>query len=160
MTWTLIPRRRHELSARVGDPFALLEQHMQRFFQDPHVGLSTSAPAVERALGARFDLRETAEELILNAELPGVAEEDIQLSITGDVLTLRAEKKSETREEKDTWYLEERSFGSFERAVRLPVEVEADRAEATFERGVLNLRIPKSVRAKDETKRIAVKPAR
>jgi HSP20 family protein len=161
MAWNLVPRRRAEIAhGRGDDPFALLEQHVQRFFEEPWTAFGPAAADITKVTQvARLDVSDNGDELVIEAELPGVAEDDIDVSITNDVLRVRAEKRSDHKQERKGWYVEERTFGAFERAVRLPVEIEADKVEAVYERGVLRLRLPKSSRGRDETKRISVRGA-
>jgi HSP20 family protein len=82
--------------------------------------------------------------LTVTAELPGVEKEDVQIMVHDNVLTLKGEKRSEKREDKDNWHSVERSYGSFARRVLLPSDVDGDRAEATMDKGVLTLKLPKN----------------
>jgi len=129
-------RPRRELN-----PFAVMEHlqdHINRAFNfslPSPTGLGGSFPAV--------DVRQDKENVIVVAEVPGLAAEDIDLSITGNTITLKGEKKPETEAEDDYAHLE-RSYGSFERVIELPVEVAAGKAKATLLNGVLSLTLPKS----------------
>ena len=90
-------------------------------------------------------------------ELPGVSDEDIDLTVTKDLITVSGEK-SETREEKgDTWYFSERQYGAFRRSFRLPPDADADGAEAHTKDGVLEVTIPKKPQAANEGRKITVK---
>lgn len=93
---------------------------------------------------------ETPEELIFTAELPGLSEEDVQIEIENDVLTIAGEKTEERTEgeEERNYHLWERSYGSFRRSFTLPRAVSANDATAEFENGVLEIRLPKSAEAK------------
>ncbi len=157
--WNLMPRRREEgASAPMErDPFLTLQSRINRLFGEAWPNLGTALGVTPSAARMSMDLRETPEELILEAELPGVHEEDISISVTNGVLSLKAERKVEEKREQDGWYLEERSQGSMERHLQLPVEVEPDKAEAHFERGVLTLRLPKSEKARNVVKQIPVR---
>lgn len=104
-----------------------------------------------------LDLVEAAQEIRVEIELPGVEEQDIEVSIAENVLTLKGEKRSTRESEEGDYRHIERSFGSFERQVSLPSEVDADGAEATFKRGVLTVRLPKSSRAQE--RRLEIKSA-
>jgi HSP20 family protein len=107
----------------------------------------------------RVDVSESENEYEVTAELPGIDEKDVELTLADNVLTIRGEKKVE-REEKDkdkNYYMSERSFGSFRRAVPLPAEVDEDRVEANFKNGVLTVHLPKSPQAQARTRRIEVK---
>ena len=127
---------------------------MDRWFRDiPRVW-------VDEADGAEgyvpLDLYETDNEVVVQAALPGVKLEDIDIQISGDTLTIRGETKHEEEEKKRDYYRQESWYGSFARSVALPVQVDADRADAVFENGVLKLTIPKAEEAKPKT--IKVKP--
>ena len=106
----------------------------------------------------RVDVSETNSEYEVKAELPGLEEKDINLQLANNVLNIRGEKKAEREEKDKNYYLAERSFGSFQRSIPLPTEVEEDRVQASFKSGVLTVRLPKSERAKSQAKRIEVKP--
>ncbi|AHB86030.1 Heat shock protein [Ruegeria pomeroyi DSS-3] len=80
-------------------------------------------------------------------ELPGVSEEDIELSVENGVVTIRGEKRTHERKKGDTWYFSERQYGAFRRSFRLPDDAEAGKAEAKMKDGVLHVRVPK--RAKE-----------
>jgi len=106
-------------------------------------------PLAERDLGApALDVYEDKDAVVVKAELPGMTKKDIDVSISGDVLTLRGEKKKEEEVSEEDYYYCERSYGSFSRSVRLPAEVQADKAKASFKNGVLEIRLPKTEAAK------------
>lgn len=104
------------------------------------------------------DLYETDEEVILTAPLPGVKPEDVQISVTGETITIKGEVKEEHEEEKPNYYRQERHYGAFQRALALPVQVDADKAEASFEDGVLKLRLPKVPEIRPKTIEVKPKP--
>lgn len=95
----------------------------------------------------------------LSAELPGMAEKDIEVSVVDDTLTIKGEKKQETEKKDENYYLSERSYGSFQRSFVLPDSVDADKIDAAFAKGVLTVTLPKKPEAKVEAKKIEVKPA-
>jgi HSP20 family protein len=101
---------------------------------------------------------ETENEIRIRAELPGVSENDVEVTLTDDILTIRGEKKEERREEKENYFLSERTFGSFQRSLRLPFSADADKVKASFESGVLNVTVPKG-REQARAKQIRVSPA-
>ena len=103
-----------------------------------------------------IDLLENDDDLVVKASLPGVKPDEVRISVTGDTLTIKGETTSETEEKKANYYRQERRYGSFQRSLSLPVKVDADKAEATFEHGVLNLRLPKAQDVRPKT--IEVKP--
>jgi HSP20 family protein len=94
--------------------------------------------------GPSVDLRETDTEIILNADIPGVNQEDLDITVDENVVILKGEtKRDETREGKG-YHLTERRYGNFYRTIPLPMEVKSDKATAKYRNGVLELRIPKA----------------
>jgi HSP20 family protein len=98
-----------------------------------------------------LDVYETEDELVVKASLPGIKPEDVDVSITGDTLSIKGEFKSEEETKKPSYYRQERRYGSFHRAVTLPTQVESDKAEAVFAHGVLTLTMPKAEAVKPKT---------
>jgi HSP20 family protein len=90
-----------------------------------------------------MDVRETDKEIVVEAELPGINEKDISLALQDGVLTIRGEKKHEHDEEKENFRMMERRYGSFQRSLRLPDTVDQDKVEASFDNGVLQIKVPK-----------------
>jgi HSP20 family protein len=102
-----------------------------------------SAPAV--------DMYQTDEEVVVKVALPGFKADEVQINITGDVLTLRGEQKHEEEKKEKAWHIREHRWGSFERSIGLPTEVTADRAIADFENGILTITLPKAEEVKPKT---------
>jgi HSP20 family protein len=136
------------MSSGFADPFLSLHRDMNRLFEDVlrSGGLSPSAGDTQGVglIPPPMDVSETDGELVLKAEMPGVSEADVEVTLNDDVLTLRAEKKIEHDEERQDYHFTERSFGTFQRSLRLPYQVEPDQVNASFENGVLTIRLPKS----------------
>lgn len=101
------------------------------------------------------EVSETEDELEVKASLPGVKPDEVEITVQDDVLTIKAEHKDTSEEEKRDYYRREIRYGSFHRAMTLPVSVEADKAEATYENGVLKLRLPKAVALRPHQIKIA-----
>ena len=104
------------------------------------------------------DISKTKDKLIVKAELPGLEPEDIKLSLSGDLLTIQGEKKKEKEEKDEHHYSLERYSGEFQRSFRLPQEVQEDKIEARFDKGVLTITLPKS--AKSKKKEIKINKAK
>jgi HSP20 family protein len=107
-----------------------------------------------------LDMYETDDDVIVEAPLPGVKPEEIDIQVSGNVLTIKGEWKEEKKEKKEkkaSYVYQERSFGSFCRSVTLPTKVDVDKAEAAFEHGVLTLTLPKSEAVKPKTIKIKTK---
>ena len=141
------------------DPFRELSdmrETMDRLFER---GFSRPWRLLTWDMGEGFfpvDLYETDDEVVVKASLPGVKAEDVEIAVTGDTLTIKGETKEEHEEKKPNYYRQERRYGAFQRVLTLPVRVDADKADATFEQGVLNLRLPKVPEGRPKT--IEVKP--
>ena len=116
------------------------------------------APAGFGAIPA-VDVVEKEGEYAITAELPGLDEKDVEVTVADGVITLKGEKKAEREEKKKDYYLAERSYGSFRRSFRLPEDVDAAKIDAAFKQGVLTLRLPKSPAAQPKTQKIEVKSA-
>jgi len=106
-----------------------------------------------------MDVKETAKDFLVEAELPGVDEKDISVTLTNGVLVLKGEKKQERDEKKDNYYLVERSFGSFQRSMRLPDTADENKVEAKFSNGVLKIAIAKRAEAVKPERKIEIKKA-
>ncbi|UCE54834.1 MAG: Hsp20/alpha crystallin family protein [Desulfobacterales bacterium] len=100
------------------------------------------------------DISEGRKDITVKAEIPGIEAKDFDISIDGRLLTIRGEKKQEQKEKEETYYRVERSYGYFNRTIELPAEVDPDKVDASYKRGILKIKLRK---AKDyETKRIKV----
>jgi len=146
---------------RETDPMAALRNEMDRLFDDfgrsfAGFGLAEGWPAAGAAFAPSVDVDENDDALRITAELPGLDEKDLELSLDRDVLTLRGEKRREHEEEREGRYHSERVYGSFERRLPLPCEVEADGARAEFRKGVLHVTLPKAADARRRRVQIPV----
>ena len=155
------------------EPFEALHKEVDRIFEDFTTGFG------RRALGRRaseaepllryetsfgvsapvVDVVEKEKEYQISAELPGLEEKDVEVSVADDMLTIKGEKKEEKEEKKKDYYLHERHFGSFERSFGIPDGVDADKIEAHFKNGVLTVTLPKTPEAQKSEKKIAIKTA-
>jgi HSP20 family protein len=107
----------------------------------------------------QVDVAETEKTLEVTAELPGVNEKEIDVSLAGDMLTIKAEKKSDKEEKTKDYHLVERSYGTFERSMQLPFKADATKIDANFDKGVLKLVIQKPAEAQTKLQKIEVKAA-
>lgn len=133
-----------------------LREAMDRLFDDAFTrplslrdGWSMSTPAI--------DMYQTDNEVVLKASIPGIKAEEVQINITGDVLTLKGEVKQEDERQERAWHIREQRFGSFERSIALPTAVKTDKAEAVFEDGILTITLPKADEVKPKTINIKAK---
>jgi HSP20 family protein len=119
-----------------------LQTDMNRLF-DRFFGATPPNGTAERRWIPAMDLVETGDSLVLRADLPGVNEDDVEIEVKDGVLTISGERKSEHEEVGEGFHRVERSFGRFSRALNLPDGVDANKVEAKFDNGVLEVRIPK-----------------
>jgi HSP20 family protein len=98
-----------------------------------------------------IDMYQTDDEIVVKASIPGFNADNVQISITGDVLTLRGEVKQEDEKNEKAWHIREQRWGSFERSVALPTQVVAEKAKAEFENGILIVTLPKAEEVKPKT---------
>lgn len=103
------------------------------------------------------DVSETEDKVLIKAELPGLDAKDVSVSMSGDLLTIKGEKKKEEEEKDEHHHYIERYYGSFQRSFRLPVNIQSDKIEASFEKGVLKVILPKAEEAKKKEIEIKVK---
>jgi len=130
------------------DPFnemIVLRQAMDRLFEDSFVSRRTwRSVAGDSSLNPAVDVHQTADEIVVSASLAGVKPEDVQITLTGQSLQIRGEFKADEEAKRDQYLYRERRYGIFNRQLQLPVRVHGEKAQATFENGVLILRIPKA----------------
>jgi len=155
------PNRQNRPAARPRDLFGTLRDEMDRVFEQFNRGWGSNLPATSTAGGGaiapHFDVRDDGKAITIEAELPGVAEKDVSVTLADGILTVKGEKKQEREETKDNYYVSERSFGSFRRALRLPDEVDESKVEAHFDKGVLKIVAPKKPDAVKSERQIEIK---
>ena len=110
----------------------------------------------EREWAPSLDMSETKDNFVVKAEVPGIDAKHIDISLTGDVLTIRGEKRQEKEEKEEDYHLVERTYGSFSRSVRLPAEVESNKIKASYKNGILAITLPNSEKAKAKEVKIKV----
>jgi HSP20 family protein len=120
-----------------------LQGEMNRLFNTVFDQPPAASGNVLRRWMPAMDLVETGDHFVLRADLPGMSEEDVSIEFEDGTLTVSGERKSEHEEEKEGFHRVERSFGAFSRSLTLPQGVDADAVTASFDRGVLEIRIPK-----------------
>ena len=148
------------------NPFQALQNQIDRLFQDFGQGLSArpqrlSNPFVEGMKEIHVDLSETPDCIEISAEIPGVEQNDIDVTLTDGLLTIKAEKslEKETKdeEEKKDYHLIERSYGAFQRSLRLPFSAQPDSVDASFKNGVLRLVIAKPQDTQQKSQKVSIK---
>lgn len=141
----LIPFDRHTRNLASFDPFRMLDEMDRRFM--------TSAPAVS---AFRTDVLDTGDAFKLEAELPGFKKEDIKLDVENDCLTISAERKAETKDEKENYVKRERVYGSFTRCFDVS-GINVDGIEASYTDGMLNVTLPKKAAEVPASRRLEIK---
>ena len=140
------------------NPFIHLHREMNRLFDSFSRGFEIDP--LETRLGVfipSVNVIEGGKDIKVTAELPGMDEQDIDVSITKDALTIKGEKKREKEEQGKNYYRMERSYGSFTRTVPLPVEVDTTKVKAQFKKGILTVTLPKTAKSLKERKKIQIK---
>lgn len=132
-----------------------LRDAMDRLFEESVIAPRRWAPAFGEGLAV--DVYETNENVVVKSAVPGVKAEDLDISIVGDTLTIKGEFKAEEGVEEKNYIRRERRYGSFCRTLSLPTSVDADKATAEFEDGVLTLNIPKAETVKPKTVQVTKK---
>ena len=158
---SLIPFGFGSMPARGTDPFGDLRREMDRLFDDFTKGWTLPEMPGAGFLTPRVNLAETETGLEMTAELPGIDQKDIELDITDGVMTLKAECRGE-KEEKDEMkkhHLVERTSGTYLRRFPLPFAAAEDKVEATFDKGVLKVVVPRAAAAEKPVSKIEVKAA-
>jgi HSP20 family protein len=153
-------------------PFESLHREIDRLFDDFGMGfrwpfgrspLLAAEPLFRRQMTwpkmPAVDIVESENAYEITADLPGMDEKNIEVKVADGVLTMKGEKQEEKEEKKKDYYLQERSFGSFQRSFELPESVDADKIEASFKKGVLTVKLPKKADAQKPAKKIEIKAA-
>lgn len=153
-----MPERRRER-----DPFLELQHEMNRLFDD-FFGDFGLAPRHEwdesgvnlAAFTPRVDVSESDKEVKISAELPGMDEKDIAVEMDDKTVTIHGERKGEHEEEDQSWYRREQSYGSFQRVVPLPADVNGEEAKAKFKKGLLTIVLPKREQAQPNRRSVTI----
>ena len=129
-----------------------LREAMDRLFDDAFTrpfsimregGSNWSSPAL--------DMYQTDNDIVVKAALPGIKADEVQINVTGDILTIRGETKQHEEKNEKSWHIREHRWGAFERSVRLPTGVMSDKAKADFDNGILTITLPKLEEVKPKT---------
>ena len=133
-----------------------LREAMDRLFEDSFVRPWRLWPTLTSG-ELPLDMYQTADEVVVKAVLPGAKPEDVDISITGDTLTIKAEHKEEQEVKEEDYFYKECRYGTCSRSVTIPVQVKADKAEAVFENGILTLTLPKAEEVKPKQIKVKAK---
>jgi len=160
----LIPTRRNsyntpahydpDASFFIGEDMNRLFNHLSRdFFNNTSFDFR---PVLAHSCVPKVDVTETENEFLISAELPGMDEKDIDITVDDGVVTLKGEKKMEKEDQQKEYYRVERSYGSFQRSFQIPESVDPDKIDASFTNGVLTVKMPKAPEEKKEVKKISI----
>lgn len=149
----LMPWRRKEEPSLIRSTWPFhreFDEFVEKFFSE--MGLSSET----RGFSPAVDIQETDEEIIVSAELPGMEREDFDISLRGDMLTIKGEKKQEYEQKEENFTRIERRFGMFSRTFSLPCEIQEDKVEAKYKNGILTLKLPKAEECRKKPIKITV----
>jgi len=150
-------RVRREPDDIVGSFYREMNSLMDRFFRGFDLEPFGAGELVTSEFMPRVDVKEDDKEINVTAELPGMDEKDIDVTFSGDSLTIKGEKQEETEDKGKDYYRTERRYGSFQRVIPISTEVDESKAEADFKKGILKIRLPKTVEAQKSRKKIEIK---
>jgi HSP20 family protein len=156
-------RQSRQVAPRYSDPFSMLRSEMDRLFDSFIGGLPTFpsmfGPSGSRVFGLTpsLDVKETDKDIVVEAELPGLEDKDISLTMQNGMLTITGEKRLDHDEQREDYHIMERRYGSFQRSLQVPDTVDEDKVDARFENGVLTITLPKRPEAAKEQRKIETK---
>jgi HSP20 family protein len=137
-------------------PFGSLQREIDRVFEDFGQGWPWAAGG---ARDLKLNVVETEKEVEVTADVPGMEPKDIKVELREGILSIKGEKQADKEDKGKDYHLVERSYGMFERSVMLPADVDADKVDASFDKGVLTIKLPKKPGAAERTRKIEVKAA-
>lgn len=150
-------------SGRQPDVFGAMRDEVDRMFERFERGWPMLPGLLQRAgvTGTRggapaLDVRDEGDTIVIEADLPGCEEKDVDVTLADGILTIKGEKKSERKEEKDNYYMNERSYGSFQRSIALPDTIDEEKVAAEFDKGVLKIVAPKRPEAVKAERKIEI----
>lgn len=144
------------------NPFKAMREEMDRMFHAfsmPQMKWNTEMAGNTGVVSLHVDIAETDDEIQIKADLPGIEEDNVEVTLDDDFLCLRVEKKSESATDEKNWKVVERSHDLFERRIRVPDGIDPDQMAATFYKGVLTVTMPKPATTEPPARRIAIKRA-
>lgn len=137
-----------------------LRQAMDRLFEDSFIHPSRLWKGRFGEPDIPLDIYETDSDVVVRASLPGIKPEDVDVTVCGHTLTIKGESKVKEEVKEENYIRQERRYGAFSRSVELPPNLQIDKAEATFEQGMLTLKVPKSEEAKPKSIKINIEGAK
>ena len=161
----LVPWKRRQrdldIHREYNSPFQSLSQEMNRLFDDFRSRFDLEPFGFSHGEAGAFmpkvDVTEDDKEVRITGELPGIDEKDIDITLAKDSVTIKGEKKQEAQQKHKDYYRMERSYGSSQRTIPLPTEIDEEKAQAEFKKGILRIKLPKTAEAQKVHKKIEVK---
>lgn len=147
---------------RFSDPFSALRAEMEHLFDNFSFGRFPSFPRLttplttEGAMMPSVDVHENDKQIVIEAELPGIEDKDVSVTVQDGLLTVKGEKKFEKKEDKDDYHMMERRYGSFMRSMRLPDTVDEEKISANIDKGVLTVTVAKKPGAEAKERKIEI----
>jgi len=141
------------------DIFSSLQQEIDNVFKDFGRGLPAWRAAGEGVISLKLNVAESDKAIEVTADVPGVDAKDIEVQLKDGVLSIKGEKKFEKDEKQKDYHVVERTYGMFERSFTVPTDIMAEKVEASFDKGVLKITLPKAPGAQSKVQKIDVKPA-
>lgn len=141
------------------DMFSSLQREIDRVFSDFNRGTPAMAEFRKGMMGLKVNVAETDKAVEVTAEIPGVDASDIDVQLKDGILTIKGEKKEEKDDKQKDYHVVERSYGMFERSFTVSADIDAAKVEASFDKGVLKVMLPKLPAAQAKVQKIEVKPA-
>ncbi|MCB9990747.1 MAG: Hsp20/alpha crystallin family protein [Rhodospirillales bacterium] len=152
---TLVPLRKSHTPASYRSGLDDFDRMFDNFFKNALTNIAAPSP-LAGSLALRMNVSETEKAYHIDAELPGIDEKDVELTVKDGVLTLSGETRAATEEDGKTFHRVERSYGSFKRSLQLPADANEDSVKAHMKNGILEIEVAKIREAKKEPKRIAI----
>lgn len=149
-------------ATRFSDPFSAMRAEMESLFNDFSLGGFSTIPRLTTPLTTEgtmlpsVDVHENDKQIVIEAELPGIEEKDVDLSVQDGVLTVIGEKKFEKKEDKDDYHMMERRYGSFMRSMRLPDTADEESIDANIDKGILTVTVAKKPGAENKQRKIEI----
>ena len=137
-------------------PFFTLDGDMDRFLNHLNTDFFDFRTIPEQNHFPKVDVTETKNEFSISAELPGIDDKDIDVTLDDGTLTLKGEKKVEKEDKQGEFYSRERSYGSFQRTFKVPETIDQNKINASFNKGILTVKLPKTLESRKEVKKIAI----
>ena len=155
----VVPQKQNSSQpVRYSDPFTMMRSEMNRMFED--FNRTFDMPTLSSSFASfnpSVDVQDKGKSYLISVEVPGMEKDDVKIDIQDDLMIISGEKKSEAKEEKDSYYRIESSYGSFQRVLNLPADADIEKVDASFKNGVLKIEIDKDTTKTSSPRQISIK---